>query len=404
MRIYLVLLAATALTACGADGPQTIGGTAAPVGSTGGTVSGGPGTGVTVGSGSGTTAPATGFLSLTAETTFNAVGALQSLQVTNGVSLYQGDASSVRTPSGTVDYSPRDGIFTVTLADTKAGVSANIRFQDPAHRTDFSPTAPPTSSAPTLDGFNYLTVLGPSNSQQTVANGAYVTDNYTFFYQRPGVSTNYVSLAGYVRDVINYPATPITGPVTTTDVYERGALVFGSPTIQTSVPTTGTGSYTGGFLASMVNNPTVDANNPLPSYFQWIYGNSTVAVDFTKSTVGLTFAGTVDKATLGGVEITNTVVKAGATFNATATATIDLVHTGGFTGQFATATFKNPDSTSLPVNFAAISPGSSVAGASSVDGTFYGPNAVNVGGNFRIVGGVPGQRVDIQGAFVGAKP
>ena len=28
---------------------------------------------------------------------------------------------------------------------------------------------------------------------------------------------------------------------------------------------------------------------------------------------------------------------------------------------------------------------------------------VNVGGNFRIVGGVPDQRVDIQGAFTGAK-
>ncbi|AYJ87138.1 hypothetical protein D3Y57_15890 [Sphingomonas paeninsulae] len=393
MRIYLALLAATALTACGADGPQTIGGTAAPVGSTGGTVSGGTGGGVTGGSGSGTTTAPVGFLSLTADTSFNAVGALQSLQVTGNTSLYQGNASTVRTPSGTVDYSPRDGIFTLTLADTKAGISTNVRFQDPAHRTDFSPTATPTASAPSLDGFNYLESLGPSNSPAATAGGASVSDEYTFFYQRPGVSTNYVSLAGYVRDVINTPAAGTT-TAATTNIYERGALVFGAPTIQSSIPTTGTGSYTGGFLASMVNNS---------RYFQWVYGTSTVAVDFSKATAGLTFAGTVDKAFLNNVEVTNTTVAAGATFNATANATIDLVHTGGFTGQFATATFKNPDGTTLPVNFSPISPGSNVAGASSVDGAFYGPNAVNVGGNFRIVGGIPGQRVDIQGAFVGAK-
>ena len=45
----------------------------------------------------------------------------------------------------------------------------------------------------------------------------------------------------------------------------------------------------------------------------------------------------------------------------------------------------------------------SVCCASSIDGSFYGPNAVEVGGSFRIVGGVPDQRVDILGAFTGAK-
>jgi hypothetical protein len=401
MRIYLALLAATALTACGADGPQTIGGSAAPVGSgsTGSTATGGTGGGVTGGSGSGTTTAPAGFLSVAADTSFDAVGALQSLQITGNATLYQGDASTVRAPSGTVDYNPRDGIFTLTLSDTKAGIATAVRFQDPAHRTDFSPTATPTASAPSLDGFNYLEAIGPTNSPATTIGGASVSDDYTFFYQRPGVSTNYVSLAGYVRDVINTSATGTatgTGATATaaTNTYERGAFVFGTPTIQSSIPTTGTGSYTGGFLASMVNNS---------SYFQWVYGTSTVAIDFSKATAGLTFAGTVDKAFLNNVQVTNTTVQAGATFNATANATIDLVHTGGFTGQFATATFKNPDGTSLPVNFAAISAGSNVAGASSVDGAFYGPNAVNVGGNFRIVGGIPGQRVDIQGAFVGAK-
>ena len=45
----------------------------------------------------------------------------------------------------------------------------------------------------------------------------------------------------------------------------------------------------------------------------------------------------------------------------------------------------------------------SVAGASSIDGTFYGPDAKNIGGSFRIVGGVPNRRLDILGAFAGAK-
>jgi hypothetical protein len=381
MRIYIALLAATALTACGGgSAPQTIGGSAITpnTGATGAAVSGGPGGGVTNGTGSGTTDAAAGFLALSAEKSFSVLGASQTLTVSTTGTLYQGNASTVRTPTGTISYDPRDGIFNITLADTKAGLNETIRFQDPAHRTDFSPNDTPSISAPNLAGFNYLQAAGGHN----------------FFYQRPGVSTNYVSLAGYIRD---------TGTPPTAYTLERAAFVFGEQTLQSNIPSTGSGTYTGGFLASMVNNPTFDASNPSQSYFQWILGNSTVAVDFTKSTVGLTFAGTVEKAYLNSVEILNTTVKAGATFNATAAATIDLVHSGGFTGKFSSVSFKNPDGTALPVDFAAISAGSSTAGASSVDGTFFGPGAVNVGGNFRVVGGIPDQRVDIQGAFVGAK-
>lgn len=397
MRIYIALLAATALTACGGgSAPQTVGGAAVVpgTGSSGGTVSGGPGGGVTGGSGSGTTDAAAGFLALAAEKTFDAEGSVQRLEVdspTEIPKIYYGNASTVRSPSGTVNYSPRDGIFTLVIIDAKANISTETRFQDPAHRTDFAPNRTPTLSVPNLAGFNYLEALGPSA-------GPTLNDANTFFYQRPGVSTNYVSLAGFARDITNTPSV-----AEARDIHERGAFVFGEKTPQANIPLTGSGTFTGGFLATMVNNPTLDGAHPALSYFQWIYGNSTVAVDFTKSTVGLTFDGKVEKAFLKNVEILNTIIKPGASFNATANATIDLTHTGGFTGQFATASFKNPDGTALPVNFAAISPGSNVAGASSVDGTFFGPGAVNVGGNFRVVGGIPDQRVDIQGAFVGAK-
>ena len=40
---------------------------------------------------------------------------------------------------------------------------------------------------------------------------------------------------------------------------------------------------------------------------------------------------------------------------------------------------------------------------SSLDGAFYGPKADEVGASFRIVGGVPDQRVDVIGSFTGAK-
>jgi hypothetical protein len=51
------------------------------------------------------------------ETSFEAVGALQSLQTkANEGTLYRANASTVAAPSGTITYNPRDGIFTIKLA------------------------------------------------------------------------------------------------------------------------------------------------------------------------------------------------------------------------------------------------------------------------------------------------
>ena len=92
-------------------------------------------------------------------------------------------------------------------------------------------------------------------------------------------------------------------------------------------------------------------------------------------------------------------------FFAQGSAVVDLIRSGGFRGEFSQACFVARCGTAgaVAVNFTRVSPGSSTAGASSIDGAFFGPNAVNLGGNFRIVGGVPDQRVDIEGAFTGAK-
>lgn len=381
-----------ALAACGGAGPESVGSIAPPAPTTGtGTGSGGSGstgaggTGAPVGSASGTAPAASAtFLAVNTETNFNAVGALHTFGYDPEIAgvdkrpvSYQGNASTTRTPSGTINYSPRDGIFTVTFNDSKAGVENSVRFQDPAHRSDFNPESTPTLEAPNLPGFNYLEASDK-------------THRSTFFYQRPDATT-YVTLAGFTRQEYND-----IGLV----ARKHGALVFGSLTPQSQIPVSGSGTYTGGFIASAVLDTSRDSRNPQPAYMQWITGASNVSVDFGKSTVALSLDGTVGPTFQNGQLIDNAALltPAGTRFQASGSAQIDLLRTGGFAGAFTSATLGGK-----AIDFGPISAGSSTSGASSIDGTFFGPNAVNVGGNFRIVGGVPDQRVDIQGAFTGAK-
>lgn len=379
MRNLLVLLGCTALAACGGQGPTSPGGTATP--GSGSNANADPGTGAGVSfaadydtsttptSGSGTT-----FLTTSTAKTVDGLGGLQSLsidQTTQG-QLYSGNAGTAIAPSGTVAYDPRSGIFTLTLSDTKANVSDTFNYQDPAHRT-IDDAGPANQGVPKLAGFNYLASVGSEPTDQNI-----------FFYQRPGDSTTYVSLAGFVRNSI---------PNGGTSLFERGALVFGDRTAVSEVPTSGTGSYTGGFLASMA----------LGTTYQWLAGDSTVSVDFGKKTVALGLSGTVSSDANNGYSgLTGAPapgLPAGTTFTASGTATLN---SGSFSGQFQSASFGS-GGTSTPIDFSPVSAGSSTAGASSIDGAFFGPKAVNVGGSFRIVGGVPNQRVDILGAFSGAK-
>lgn len=384
MRKLFAVLPLIAVAACSGGEAETVGSNAPPAGAGSGT-SGGTGTGVSPGTGAGEAPAGSHFLSYTGEKTFDAVGGLQSLvRGENGGTLYQGNASTVRSPSGQISYNSRDGIFTLTLADDKAGVNTEYRFQDPAHRTDFDPMTTPQWGVPDLQGFNYLEGVGDSTRDVT-----------TFFYQRPGASTVHVSLAGYVRN-------NVTDSTTT---FERGAMVFGSQTARSQVPVSGKGTYTGGFIASMVANGSYDLEQAKASALQWMQGSSTVAVDFAKGTVQLGLSGTVNQANMSGYQIPDSglTIPTGATFTASGHATIDMVATGGFTGRFDSASFSSAGAGTQTIDFAGVSSGSNTAGASSIDGGFYGPNAVNVGGSFRIVGGIPDQRVDILGAFTGAK-
>ena len=351
MRVSLAMLSLPllSLAACGGGGVNTIGSLSPPSEPT----------------------PGQTFLDVSAPTSFNAVGSLQSLTVDpdSGSVVYQGNASTVATPSGTVTYDPRDGIFTLVLSDAAAGVSQNVRYQDPAHRTDFQ-----SLEVPDYAGYNYLTSGEVSGS---------TTVNNTFFYQRPGTTTSYVTLAGFVHTEYDNDNKILTND-------QHGAMVFGSQTPALQVPTTGSGHYAGDFLATMVDATT----------FSWLNGSSAIDVDFAKSTVGLSLDGVVGSSFANGKPATSALD--GAQFTATGSAKLNS-SSGAFAGQFSSAFFTTTGGTKLDVDFTSVNPDTNVAGGSSIDGTFYGPGAKEIGGNFRIVGGVPNTRVDILGAFTGAK-
>ncbi len=318
----------------------------------------------------------TNLFDVSTATKFDAVGAVHSLAVNaDGSSLYQGNASTVEAPSGTISYDPRDGVFVMTIADNKANVSRNITFQDPGHRT----TADANNverQVPLLAGFNYLNVLDG-------------TVPLTFFYKRPNSSGSFVSLAGFERSQASEDGSSLA---------EQGVLVFGTRSTTTQTPTKGAAHFDGQFLAT-----TIAQQGNSARVQQWLEGISAVEVDFAKRTLSLSLSGKVGPAFVQNKPVADSAlsVPSGSTFTAAGSAGWTSASTV-FSGKFASAAFSS-NGTSTPIDFTSVSAGTATAGASSIDGTFYGPDAKNVGGNFRIVGGIPNQRVDILGGFIGAK-
>ena len=312
---------------------------------------------------------------VTAATSFKALGAMHSFSVDDkGATLYRGNASTVDAPSGTISYDPRDGIFVMKLADAKAGISRDLTFQDPGHRTTAdSPYV--ERQVPLLAGFNYLTVL----DGETLL---------TFFYQRPNNAGAFVSLAGFERNESK----------DTDSLSEQGVMVFGAQSSVLQTPTKGTARFEGQFLATIMGQK--DGSLPVQ---QWLDGTSAVDVDFGKRSVGLSLTGKVGPAYVQNSPVSDQAlaIASGSTFTASGTASW-ASGTNAFAGKFASAGFSN-GGVATPVDFTSISAGTTSAGASSIDGTFYGPEAKNIGGNFRIIGGVPNQRVDILGGFVGGR-
>jgi len=438
MRNLAILLAATSLSACGGGGAQSVSGTAVAQTGAATTI-----TGATTISAS-SAIDYSQFLTPTLAQTYSGVGTSQVYSYSTyrfpgynyanptqqDKQVYASNASTVRDSKITITYDPRDAIFTLKVTDPRSGALAQTRYQDPVNRTAFGgaqqpnwgnenfaaftgiaqnsnirflqagdgdPISPAFSS-----GTGVLTSAGTNTTPPDGLTGA-AYQATTFFYETPGTTgnmTRYVSLAGYVRNDLKWSDITANG-VTYQETQwklERGAFAYGLLTDNNAVPRTGTGTYTGSMIATMIVNPTLDAAaaNQLPSYYQWISGTATTTVNFATNAVTLGLNGIVGAPKIDRYSSpTTSVIAAGATFTAAGTATINLSTTGGFTGQFQSAGFSAASG--------GYSPSVSVAG-SSIDGAFYGPAAEEVGGGFRIVGGVPDQRVDIGGAFKGKKP
>ena len=392
MRYSVIVLPLLGLAGCGGGGPETAGGL--PVGGPGATHS---------------------FAAPAEKKTYSAIGAVQRYvystdsRDTRGQydQTYAGNVATARNSNITISYDPRDAIFELTIDDPAAGASKAIRFQDPAHRTNFGGMVEPQEGTPqleaTFNGIHYLQVaheqrgefvFDPNRSKTfPVGNANARRDVSTFFYQKPGTTTKYVTFAGYVRNaasIVAVNASDNSNYLRHNMELERAAFVFGERTSNANVPKTGTASYSGAMIATMVFNPLIDQGQR-DSYLQWISGTSSTSVDFAAGTFETKLNGKVHAPLLDLDTSHQHTLREGATFTATGSGHIDLPGKGGFVGTVSDARFRNGADTHDVA----------IAG-SSIDGAFHGPAAQEVGGGFRIVGGTPDQRVDILGAFTGA--
>ncbi|MEO0441033.1 MAG: transferrin-binding protein-like solute binding protein [Pseudomonadota bacterium] len=402
MRLLILLASTTMLAACGGAGPQTAGSTAPP----GGTGGGGGGTG-----------NPHSFVDPSEVRTYNGIGASQHLEIADGGGeLYNSNATTVRNSGVTISFDPRSAEFTFSYVDPLATVSVTNTFQDPAQRTDFGGNIEPQVGinefttpnvrylesgsstngsilprSPNPFGVNAANEMNFVLDAEADAGSGVAT---SFFYQLPGTETQYVSFAGFARN--SYTASrDDNGVIIKSYKLDRGAFAFGEITPRDDVPTTGTGNFSGPMVATMIFNDDLDTVLK-SSLFQWIEGRATTSVDFGANTFNLDLTGTVfGPQFYDGGGTTHTVAN-GSTFNASGSGTIDFVQYGGFQGAFDSASFSSPG--------ADVVLDQRYLSGSSIDGTFFGPAAEEVGGGFRIVGGVPDERVDIMGAFTGQRP
>lgn len=410
-NVFLLGAASLALASCGGGsgaGPETVGSTAPPTSPNG---------------------DAHTFVRPTAAKTYDAIGAVQHYQYetrsdrdNQTAQLYAADANTVRDSGITVTYDPRDAIFNIAIARPRGETNTQARFQDPVHRTAFGGNSEPQVGVPPTaadKGIQYLeagSVTGEATARRgnyPVGAPGYKSAISTFFYQKPGTTTQYVTYGGFVENeitatrvtetVYNEDGTPRQNPdgtaVTRQYVknaynFDRAVFAWGERTDGSAVPRTGTASFSGDMLATMVYNDRLDIEATAPTYFQWLTGTNTTVVDFAKSTVTTTLNGTINTPAMDANTSGIYTIPGGSSFAATGSATIDLLNTGGFAGSFSDARIRAPGAVADTVV--------DIAG-SSIDGAFFGPAAQEIGAGFRIVGGTPDQRIDILGTFTGKK-
>ena len=268
-------------------------------------------------------------------------------------SLYEGEQPIGTNSLVQITYDPRDATFDIKL--DAASVDWEGRFQDPLHRTNN-----PQNGTPLPANVEYYE-SGSNTDTGFEAN--------TLFFETPGTTTRYVTYAGFFRRIYNETegTDNNNNPITEiSDEYIRSTFVYGLRTPRTEVPTRGTADYSGPMFAFIIG---ANGNRDLSH----IIGTSSTSVNFENGSVSTSLSSGTGSP---------------VSFSATGSANLSSTREG-FSGSIVSATLNGN-----PVSMA----------ASSLEGNFFGPAAAEVGGAFRIVGGIPDTRLDILGSFIGAKP
>ncbi len=281
-----------------------------------------------------------------------------------GSSLYSANQPLALSTDVQVRYDPRDATFDLTI--NTAGLTHEGRYQDPAHRTNV-----PADWVPRVSNAQYYESGSGRIETGNLDQTSYVRN--TFFFETPGTRTRYVTYAGFYRRTYNAANTTDANNTLVnriTDENLRATFVYGYTTSRGDIPTTGSATYNGGFFAWVVGQPNdTNANFTLDS----ITGTSTIGVNFASGALTTQFA-------------SDAASPVGFTASGTSNINRDL---GGFRGTIDAATIRGVQANII---------------ASSVEGNFFGPKAVEIGGALRVVGGTPDERVDVLGSFTGVRP
>ena len=360
MRNYLILMSATALAACGGGGgPEAVGGIAPP-----------PAPG-----GNGTPTPtAHSFVAPTQDKTYDAVGAVHGYNYStrsDGTAqfneLYAGDATTARDGGITVAYSParrhlrgddqpaqgEHGYRRNALSGSRAPHRFRRRAHATGRRAQYCATNRSSISKPAPPAVPPLPLGKPVPTYSDIPYGGedVASDARTYFYQKPGTTTKYVTYAGFVRNrvsvaevtaegILDADGNPYTYLQNDLHVRSRRLCLWRAHAPTARCRASGSATFSGDMIASMVFNPDIDTNADR----QHLFPVDHRARRRTRSISARSAFSPASPARVGDVArdaYTNGEhsMPEGSTFTAASRATIDLVGKGGFFGQFNSASF-----------------------------------------------------------------
>jgi hypothetical protein len=299
---------------------------------------------------------------------------------------YEGSQPKDLSSDVTIDFNPRDAVYSVKL--NTASITADTRLQDPQHRTVFQ-----QSLIPTLANYKYQE--GGTGTDVDAIN-ARTSDREinTIFVRDVGTGagqTQYVTIAGFVKQIykereVSRPSAPETQTVGVdfeSDI-SRSVFAYGLNTAYKDIPKSGSGTYTGDMFAHLIiTRQYFNTGNDLRS----IVGTSSTKVDFGTGKLTLDLAGNV----AGYANDTRAFTASGSMNIFKPEKDTSYSQFSGAITSWSFGNYNTADGVNVPT------------AASTIEGGFFGPNAAEIGGAFRIIGNRPDERIDFLGAFTGRK-